>query len=536
MVRGNPVRAASTVDAIAGGEAPPPELDVVETPRSGIAVTHRLVTLMSGDPAALPGWTSASSVRAKAEPQLNAWVGKLLGDPRRVRVLVERLDRATGEVVGTREVRLDQLGLAPLDLVLAAEGGEAGQQAEIEQRVLYVTRRQSGGPPADARLRVSAARDPAWQLDELGYGELSELLRSVRDLVAGVRPLDAGDLDLPERNTNPSLDLAELEGRAAAAEEAVRETAEALAEALTSPASADLEVIRDVLLGASGFGVPGAVPLSPAGSAEGDRQTVIAQAGSVERELAGRVSRLEGLVPVTGAEDRRNAALARFRIIFGAAFQVLPRFTPANRAELEKAVGDSSKIQGGDPLAAATWAYRMACVREGVGRLQLALDYSEAAGGSEPLRLTVAQLPFRADDRWVALPLDAGEQLPGGRLSLVVQSGAPLRLDRPLAGLLIDEWIEVVPSASQTTGIALQYDQPKAAPPQAILLAVPPDLAAPWTVFSLQQVLLETLDLSRLRAVDPDALGEVGQYLPASYLVHNASGQAAVSTDFAPLI
>ena len=88
----------------------------------------------------------------------------------------------------------------------------------------------------------------------------------------------------------------------------------------------------------------------------------------------------------------------------------------------------------------------------------------------------------------------------------------PRRFDvrQPLAGLLIDEWVEVVPSTTETTGIALQYDQPNAAPPQTILVAVPPDLAAPWTIWSLQQVLLETLDLARIRAVDPDALAKSG--------------------------
>ena len=43
----------------------------------------------------------------------------------------------------------------------------------------------------------------------------------------------------------------------------------------------------------------------------------------------------------------------------------------------------------------------------------------------------------------------------------------------------------------------------------------------PWTVWSLQQVLLETLDLARIRAVDPDALDEVGHYLPALYFAFN---------------
>jgi hypothetical protein len=84
----------------------------------------------------------------------------------------------------------------------------------------------------------------------------------------------------------------------------------------------------------------------------------------------------------------------------------------------------------------------------------------------------------------------------------------------------------------------MQYDQPNAAPPQSILVAVPPELESPWTVWSLRQVLLETLDLARIRAVDPDALGDVGHYLPALYFACNTADKAdkpasdTVSTDF----
>jgi hypothetical protein len=159
------------------------------------------------------------------------------------------------------------------------------------------------------------------------------------------------------------------------------------------------------------------------------------------------------------------------------------------------------------------------------------LNYSEALNTGEKQRLTVAQLPFDAEDRWVGLPLKDGKSLPGGKLSIVIQSSAPVDVGQPLAGLLIDEWVEVVPSPKETTGIALQYDQPNSAPPQTILIAVPPQIDSPWTVWSLQQVLLETLDLARIRAVDLDALNDIGHYLPALYFAFN-TGTDAVSTDF----
>ena len=66
--------------------------------------------------------------------------------------------------------------------------------------------------------------------------------------------------------------------------------------------------------------------------------------------------------------------------------------------------------------------------------------------------------------------------------------------------------------------------------PQAILLAVPPVVGEPWTLGTLNQVLLETLDLAHLRAVPPGALGAVRQYLPATVLAFNAT-RDAVSTN-----
>ncbi len=539
VVRGNPLRAASTVEAIAGGETPPPELEVVRTPRTGIAVTHRLITLFSGEPTPAPDWPPPeNSPRAKAEPHLNAWAARLLGNPANVRCVVERLEPETGQVLESKELGLGQLGLSPLDLVYAVEGGQGGQQAEIEQRILYAAVRRPDGFAPGSLLRVSPQRKPEWKTNELGYGEFSELLRTARKLLTAARGIDDDDLNPPERGTNFSVDLPKLEKCADDAEGPLRATSDGFEAQLASPEAADLEALRELIIRSASFGVAGAVPLSAAGDSPADRETLLAQAGSIRKELAGRVEQLDALAASfkddMTAEDKHAHALARLRTVFGKAFVVLPRFTAANAAELQKALADSTKVQGGDPLASTTWLLRMSRVRDGAARLNDTLTYSEALNTGEKLDLAIAQLPYDADDRWVGLPLKAGRSMPGGKLSLAVQSAAPIDVSQPLAGLLIDEWVEVVPGAQETTGIALQYDQPNAAPPQTILVAVPPEMESPWTVWSLQQVLLETLDLARVRAVDPDALDEVGHYLPALYFACNVAGDT-VSADFTSL-
>ena len=102
-----------------------------------------------------------------------------------------------------------------------------------------------------------------------------------------------------------------------------------------------------------------------------------------------------------------------------------------------------------------------------------------------------------------------------------------------LAGLLIDEWVEVVPNATETTGVVFQYNQPDSVAPQAILVAAHPNPVeqAFWTIPWLQQVLRETISLVHMRAVTPDLLDETSHYLPAAYFAFNAEDHT-VSTDF----
>ena len=124
---------------------------------------------------------------------------------------------------------------------------------------------------------------------------------------------------------------------------------------------------------------------------------------------------------------------------------------------------------------------------------------------------------------------DVASAVKDGCVSLIL-SGAPSDLSGRLAGIVIDEWSEVVPSRSETSAIAFRYDPPDPVAPQAILLAVPPLIGEPWSVRSLNRVLVETLESARLRAVEPSALGNVAHYLPATHLAFNVDDDA-VSTD-----
>jgi len=96
----------------------------------------------------------------------------------------------------------------------------------------------------------------------------------------------------------------------------------------------------------------------------------------------------------------------------------------------------------------------------------------------------------------------------------------------PWAGLLLEEWSELLPDAAQQTGIAFHYPSPRAEAPQAVLLAVPPVDAATWSTAVLLDVVRETFELSRIRLLTPDALSTLSLLLPATSLSVNSAGDA----------
>jgi hypothetical protein len=518
MMRGNLARAAGSLDAISSGQAPPPELGFVRTPRTGIGVTHRVAMVLAARAAANPaGWAArTTSPRAQADPALDAWAGRLLGPATGVSARVEELG-TDGAVVATHEVPLADLRLAPIDLVWAT-GGADGAPQEIVQRVLDAAVHASGGPSPTASLRVDLGRaGPGRSL-----GDLVEIATRAQRLLAGARPLDGADLQPPHADPVRGLDLDELERRVSAAEKALAKAQTALTTALASGAD-----LRAPLLGVAAFGVPGAVP-SP-----GNKP---AQARALLTETARRLASAatsRAAPPPTDDEARRDRLLARLRAVFGPGFLALPRFTAANAADVSASLADAGALRGDDPLAAYTWMQRMERVRTPLARLGRPLREAEVLGGKKMLDLSIAQVPHVVGQRWVGLDVPDGGAVTDGCASLVLQ-GVPAKLAGKLCGLLVDEWTELVPSRTETTGIAFQYDPPDNAAPQAILLAVPPVVGEPWTVRSLNRVLLETLDLARLRAVDPAALGDVAHYLPATYLAFNVDAEA-VSSDLNPL-
>ncbi|MFN8120497.1 MAG: hypothetical protein U0R67_13135 [Micropruina glycogenica] len=486
FARGDLSRAVSSVADLDRGLAPPPELDFLATPRTGAAVTHRVVVLFDPDAAPAAGWaTAATSPSAAAEPALDAWLSHQLG-PATARVL-----RLAGEP--PVDVPWGSLGMAAGDFVRLAGGGSALRELAVRAAV-------AAGRPVD--VAELTPDDDLLALLELGG--------SLAALVASAKGLDGAGLQPPHADPVPGVDLPELATRAAAARRALGAVVDRLNAALATPDDSD--ALQAAVVSSWPFAVGEAgLPTVKSGWA--------AAAARVLADLTARLAE-----PVAASDDA--AALGReLAALQGPGFVAVPRFTAGTMPDLI-ASRDDPALVGGDPLAAEVWVTRMERVREPLARLGIAAREAEALGGPafEPV---VAQVPYHPGDTWNALP---APHYVDAATSLLLIGGPVLRAGATLAGLLVDEWAEVVPSASETTGVAFRYDPPESMAPQAILLAVPPVLDEPWTVGRLNQVLVETLELAHLRAVPPEALGPARQYLPAAVLAFNAEGDAP-STD-----
>jgi hypothetical protein len=355
-------------------------------------------------------------------------------------------------------------------------------------------------------------------------------------MVSRARTLAPADLIVPGENPGDAFDSAELQARADNAVSSYVALLADLQNLLAAPGTATPPVLRDGLIRAAHFGIQGAFPLSIRGVDDEARQSLREQATSVEREMSKRLERVNAMDsafdPTSATPtQQRDHDLSRLVQLFGEGFRVLPRFSAANRGELAQAFAASETLQGNDPLQAVRWLQRMARVRPGVATLSDAFLYADALAGSDRLNLRVGQLPFQADDRWIGLPVDENHPVEANRLSLVAQVAEDFDPLRRVAGLLVDEWVETLPSSAETTAVTFHFDQPGSRAPNAILLAIPPDLSRPWELAMLEKILLETLELAKVRAVDTEALAELGHYLPALFLAINVRGET-VSTDF----
>ena len=512
LVIGNTTRAAAALDAIGGGEAIPPIPQVVQTPRSGTSLTHRIAVVLTDPPVALDGWNQ-NAPRALAEPRLESWAEAQFGAASNI-----TLSAAAG---GAATHTLAELNVCALDLLFEADGDDVASTS-MGWRIRRAL--PDLGPDFAAVLQPFAA---TW-----------ELARSLRRLVANARPV------LPVRREDNGIvtwSVPTLLGRELAA---VFEpdgsptfgSRAGQAQAALDAASQPIDLSNDAAVRAAldvlvtfGLRVP----------PQAEALTLDQLAPFVERLLVEAQRRAADAKTAIGkaGDDHPDQLVGVFRTIFGDGFLALPYIAgPAADDTLVAALGPGS-VQPLDGREIRPWLARAGAVRIATGRYAETLLYREALRARVPLHVAQAPVPSLSGiSTWIGLPFASGEVLPRDPMTAIVFEtigGRRWTGREAVAAFIADEWSDVVPrrvaggnaadgngdrpiKTTATTGIAVNANGPDSRPPQSILLAISAD-GGLWSKDSLLHVVRDTMDLARDRAVTLERVPWAGRILPAIY-------------------
>ncbi len=513
MVAGDAAAANANMDAMAKGVLPP-EPAIAEQPRSGVPLTFRVGLVLADETTPSAGWPPAPTPRAAAEPRFDAWAGRLMGDPTAVRCRVTlQPDAAPGTTV-EQTVTLAELRIRPSDVLAIArrERDGGGGPSELNARVAAAALEKS---PQPARvLAITYARDPGWPRDLVRtFADLMTVAQAINVLAGASRALQPKDLCTPESvaGIDPAAAMsADADARAAAARDALEELSAPLGQAL---AERDRTAATAIMMRALAFGV--GAPLSDGFSDE----ILLGRAAAVAVELDGRRA------AAASAPD----AVEVVKAVFGRDFVFLPRFLPPAPAEVQQSLAAAGELVPAGSTSPEAWLRQASRARAPLDRWRRLNLLSDALGASEG-HLRLVQVPHRPGRRWVGLPFTAGEEPVPGTMSAALHMPVTVPSPgQPWAGLLLDQWNEIIPSPTVRTGLAVHYDSPGAEPPQVVLMAVSPDASKTWSLANLEAILNETLDLAKLRVVDLELLGALGQLAPAVYLAANAAGDTVSS-------
>jgi hypothetical protein len=257
------------------------------------------------------------------------------------------------------------------------------------------------------------------------------------------------------------------------------------------------------------------------------RAIVHAVCAELDQRLATAGKALQDAAQAPAGPARVRALQAAAKAVFGEAFVLLPRFTlrAAQGAEVQQAAGDTDQLLGylrkdeEVDFPVDDWLYGAARVREPLRAWEELVMLSGAMGAAEPA-LTPLQLPYAPGDAWLALQFPEERRPTSDRLLYTAHFAAPFAAAAGHCGLLLDEWTEVIPAARATSGLAFHYDRPGSEAPQVMLLVTPTAFTGGWRWDDLVDALNETLDLLRLRAVEPAHLAATpyAPFLPATLM------------------
>jgi hypothetical protein len=468
LVRGRTADVAATT-AAAAGVGIPSALDVVRTPRTGRSVTS--VALLVLPVPVSPSGPDTGPV-AMADAAAASYLDARAGDPEGPDWTWTTLD-AAGAAAGS--VTLAAAGMRPSDTI----GLGADNLSQAVRDLTGVANLAPGPVPGHDRVRAIAA--------------------ALTGLPA--MPEDVGDTPTA---ADAEVTLAELRDRLAALRAAAANDVTGLLAVAGPGGSTDDR--RAGMRTAARWGI---TPLATAGADPDALGAELAVRLERAADVLGR--RLAATADETMVADLTAAGLAEQIAGLAAPEGACPVF---GRLDAALCAGLLPDTQG--PPLDPDWLETVAPVRRSLARLEaLQLDERLRADGAP-----MAAWTSRPDDPWQRIAPRGPNDVPLPT-RLVAAFGPvgvlPASAGSTVAVALMDRFVETIPDREQDSAVAFRHDLPAARAPQAVLLAVPPDVDQPLSPGTLVDIVSETRQLARARVADPAQLG------PATGILHLAA-------------
>lgn len=553
LTKGNFDRASTTIDTLLENRnLPLPE--VLETPRTGTTVSHRMcVNMDSGidsiTAAVINPWTLVPLTdRAEAAPHINQFLARYLPSPANVRCLVKYEDFDGTEV--NEEVSLVDLGWQPIDFYAQlTRAVDNNQNEDLLGRIAAFARQNftynSGNIPLDVPLNILLnQRDSNWTTADYSFLELLPILENISKVLAEIRPVKLQDFELPELVSVDDAfgwDLSELDTRI--------QTAYSNLSLLADNTGTNYS---DLIQDAAIYNVKGAY-LTTNDPAELLEQWTKIKANLTQlKDSAFELLNYGSTITLLNHTDMKDDVkwkkyLEIARIIFGNEFVMLPTldlnvnsienrlssYVSNNQVDLMSNVGPN----GFDQNVLSQWFYGLSRMRSKLSSFETLSDFDT----NGELVFSPLQFPYESDttagthDFWYGWEFPASYESTGNKISVVLtdRNGFSTALsDKTLVGFVLDEWTETIPEKEETSGLAFHYDQPNSKPAQNILLAVTPDFTGNWDGNNLLFILLDTLKMSKIRLVEPEHLQTdelLGKYLPTTYSMIELPGNTILN-------
>ncbi|MBK9629504.1 MAG: hypothetical protein IPO62_00305 [Saprospiraceae bacterium] len=180
-VLGNHVRANAILNSIGEGKNIP-EPQFIETPRTGITLTQRMGVLFNADDIDTEIWSSNQTYRSKVSPQINWWIGKILGDGNKIKCKVTYQISKDPDMFESEIVTPINLGLQPIDFVILLNNPLNDTSSELSQRILYHIRKTKN-LTKEMSILINFENKAGFATNERSFIEVLSLSRNIYRLM-----------------------------------------------------------------------------------------------------------------------------------------------------------------------------------------------------------------------------------------------------------------------------------------------------------------------------------------------------------------